>query len=255
MFTSLRNTFGKVYKQKVKLLNAKVGTSASVYKSSAKTKNNREVTEVCGLIIQTLPSTALKINIIVNPTSIYELHYSKQDIETLKINFGHSKKTFDEFLTSVVYSLESVSYVEINSSCLEKNVNEYAALILNYKDILNVSINAPKVDPKEYYQLLMEIIEKEEDGLSHDDSDKQGQDATGGSDSHTGSDAFTFNNNNNDDNKPIDNIDNSYNSMDYSLSSSQARSLPPSLSSAPNRKRGNKGRIKARVKRNKRSKE
>ena len=158
MLTSLRNTFGKVYKKKVKLLNAKVGKSAGVYKSSA-CKNNQEVTEVCGLIIQTLPSTALKINIIVNPTSMYELYYSKEDIETLKINFGHSKKTFDEFLTSVVYSLKSVSHVEINSSCLEKNVNEYAALVLNYKDILNVTINAPKVDPKEYYQLLMEIIE------------------------------------------------------------------------------------------------
>ena len=89
-------TFGKVYK-KINIVNG--------------LDNN----QTCGLIIQTTPSsTQLKITLIVNPTSVYEVYYNEKNIETLKSAFGFKNTTVDLFLKHVIYSINATDMLKLN---------------------------------------------------------------------------------------------------------------------------------------------
>ena len=143
-YETLLKTFGKVYKKKLNIVNG--------------LDNN----ETCGLIIQTLPSTTqLKITLIVNPTSVYEVYYNEKNIETLKSDFGFNKTTVDLFLKHVIYSINATAQVEIKSDNNDTSADNIAKIILKHyvADIcISASISVPKGDEKTYYELLMEII-------------------------------------------------------------------------------------------------
>ena len=229
-YETLLKTFGKVYKKKINIVNG--------------LDNN----QTCGLIIQTLPSTQLKITLIVNPTSVYEVYYNEKNIETLKSAFGFKKTTVDLFLKHVIYSINATAQVEIKSDNNDSSADNIAKIILKHyvADIcISASISVPKGDEKTYYELLMEIINTEE---NQDDIEEISAKLSHSSSHNSNSNDYnnTDNNNNNNVSRETSYNSNSSQSLSYNVSSQSSQGSPTS------KKRKSKSKFRTRVKRHKR---
>lgn len=239
-YETLLKTFGKVYKKKINIVNG--------------LDNN----QTCGLIIQTLPSTQLKITLIVNPTSVYEVYYNEKNIETLKSAFGFKKTTVDLFLKHVIYSINATAQVEIESDNNDSSADNIAKIILKHyvADIcISASISVPKGDEKTYYELLMEIINTEE---NQDDIEEISAKLSHSSSHNSNSNGYNNNNNDNVSRESSHNSTNGSISRNVSYNSNSSQSLSYNLSSQSSqgsptsKKRKSKSKFRPRIKRHKR---